>query len=58
MVSRAVYLIPVRDLTTEMFMAALKELDCRRTTPKIIMSDNAATFTQASKILSLIKDDP
>ena len=58
MVSRAVYLIPVRDLTTETFMAALKELDCRRTTPKIIMSDNAATFTQASKILSLIKDDP
>ena len=58
MVSRAVYLIPVRDLTAETFIAALKELDCRRTTPKIIMSDNAATFTQASKILSLIKDDP
>ena len=58
MVSRAVYLIPVRDLTTETFIRALKELDCRRTTPKIIMSDNAATFTQSSKILSLIKDDP
>ena len=58
MVSRAVYLIPVRDLTTETFIRALKELDCRRTTPRIIMSDNAATFTQLSKILSLIKDDP
>ena len=58
MVSRAVYLISVRDLTAETFIAALKELDCRRTTPRVIMSDNAATFTQASKILSLIKDDP
>ena len=58
MVSRAVYLISVRDLTAETFIQSLKELDCRRTTPKIIMSDNAATFTQASKILSLIKEDP
>ena len=58
MVSRAVYLNPVRNLSAETFLQSLKELDCRRTTPKIIMSDNAATFTQASKILSLIKEDP
>ena len=58
MVSRAVYLIAVRNLTAETFLQSLKELDCRRTTPKIIMSDNAATFTQSSKILSLIKEDP
>ena len=58
LVSRAVYLIAVRDLTAETFLQSLKELDCRRTTPKIIMSDNAATFTQSSKILSLIKVDP
>ena len=34
----------------------MKELDCRRTTPKIIYSDNAATFTLASKILNMIKE--
>ena len=57
MVTRAVYLIPVRDQSAESFLHALKELDCRRTTPSIIMSDNAATFTQASKILSMIKEN-
>ena len=58
MVSRAVYLIAVRDLTAETFTQLLKELDCRRTTPMIIMSENAATFTQSSKMLSLRKEDP
>merc|ERR1712055_814509 len=56
-VTRAVYLIPVRDQSAESFLHALKELDCRRTTPSIIMSDNAATFTQAGKILSMIKEN-
>ncbi|CAL4065961.1 unnamed protein product, partial [Meganyctiphanes norvegica] len=36
---------------------ALRELDCRRTTPKIIFSDNAATFTLASMILKMIKEN-
>ena len=57
MVTRAVYLIPVRDQTAESFLHALKELDCRRITPRIIMSDNAATFTQSSKILEMIKEN-
>ena len=57
MVTRAVYLIAVRDQTSHSFLGALRELDCRRTTPKIIYSDNAATFTLASKILKMIKED-
>ena len=56
MVTRAVFLKAVKDQSTESFLRALKELDCRRTTPKIIYSDNAATFTLASKILNTIKE--
>lgn len=52
--SRAVYLVLVDNLRSTTFLNALKELACRRTTPKVIISDNATTFVHASKILKYI----
>ena len=56
LMSRAVYLVLVEDLKSTTFLAALKELASRRTLPKLIISDNAATFTHASKMISYIAD--
>ena len=52
--SRAVYLVLVDSLKSTAFLNALKELACRRTTPKVILSDNATTFVHASKIFKYI----
>ena len=56
LMSRAVYLVLVEDLKSTTFLAALMELASRRTLPKMIISDNATTFTHASKMLNYIAD--
>ena len=57
MVSRAIHLETVPDLTAETFLQALQAMSWNRGTPKVIMSDNATCFTKASKILQEISKD-
>ena len=52
MVSRAVHLEAVPDLTTETFLQALQCLGWKKATPRVLLSDNATTFVRANKILS------
>ena len=52
--SRAVYIVLVDNLKSTTFLDALKELACRRGTPKVLISDNATTFVHASKMLQYI----
>ena len=54
LVSRAVYLVLVKDITSLTFLAALQELICRRGRPKMLVSDNATTFTHTCKMLKEI----
>lgn len=54
--SRAIYLVLVEDLKSTTFLTALRELACRRSTPKVLVSDNATTFVHASKMLRYIAD--
>ena len=42
------------DLKSTTFLDALKELESRTTLPKLIVSDNATTFTHAPKVLNYI----
>ena len=56
MVSRAIFIHIVPDLSAETFIAALKALAWRHTQPRVIMSDNATCFTAANKILKELKD--
>merc|ERR1712030_214125 len=56
MVSRAVYLVLVNDLTSITFFAALQELMCRRGKPKIMLSDKGPHFVHTSKMLKEIKE--
>ena len=49
--SRAVHLELVNDKTTEEFVLALKRFCNRRSTPKIIHSDNAGEFIQGKNII-------
>ena len=56
MVSRAIYITIVPDLTAEKFLAALKALAWRHTHPRVLMSDNATCFTAASKILKELSE--
>ena len=51
MVSRAVHLEAVPDLTSETFLQALQSLAWKKGTPRVLMSDNATTFVRANKIL-------
>ena len=51
LVSRAIYLVLVEDMKSTTFLLALRELACRRIRPKVLISDNAATFTHTSKLL-------
>ena len=51
MVSRAVYLVPVKDLSALTFLDALWELSSRRGQPSFLFSDNATNFTKSSKLL-------
>ena len=51
MVSRAIHLETVPDLTADTFIQALQAMAWTRGTPKVLMSDNATCFTKADKIL-------
>ena len=46
--TRGIYIDVVTELTTEEFMARLKEFIARRGRPKVIYSDNAKTFKAAA----------
>ena len=56
MVSRAVHLETVPDLTSEAFLQALQKLAWHKGTPRVLMSDNATTFVRANKLLMEIHD--
>ncbi|XP_058840962.1 uncharacterized protein LOC131696440 [Topomyia yanbarensis] len=51
LVTKAVHLEIVADLTTQAFLAALKRFGARRSKPSLIMCDNAKTFVGARKEL-------
>ncbi|XP_006814449.1 uncharacterized protein LOC102809591 [Saccoglossus kowalevskii] len=53
-ITRAIHLELVRDLTTESFLLALRRFTSRRSTPNLIISDNASTFVSASHQLKEI----
>ena len=55
--SRAVYLELVRNLETSTFLPCLKRLIARRGRPKVIYSDNGATFAKAAKWLEQVRKD-
>ena len=55
--SRAVHLELVNDKTTEEFVLAMKRFCNRRSTPKIIHSDNAGEFIQGKNIIKSAFDD-
>ncbi|XP_077867856.1 uncharacterized protein LOC144357604, partial [Saccoglossus kowalevskii] len=56
-VSRAVHLELVRDLSTESFLQALRRFAARRSTPTLIVSDNASTFVSTANELQKISTD-
>ena len=51
MVTKAVHLELVSDLTTQAFLAAFKRMCARRGTPKQMYSDNGTNFVGAAKLL-------
>ncbi|XP_071138614.1 uncharacterized protein [Mytilus edulis] len=56
--TRAIHLEIVTDLTEESFMLAFKRFVARRSTPRIMLSDNATTFKAAAeKITRSSKDN-
>ena len=57
-VTRAVHLELVPDNSTRSFLQAFRRFVSRRSTPSLIISDNASTFVAASKILKNIYDSP
>ena len=54
MVSRAVHLEIVPDLTADSFLLALRTMSWYKAPPKVIMTDNATNFTKSAKILKEI----
>ena len=54
LVTRAIHLEIVTDLTAESFLTALKTMAWYKATPKIIMTDNATNFTKSAKVLKEI----
>ena len=56
MVSRAIYLHIVPDLTGESFLWSLQVLTWNYGQPKVLMSDNATCFTAADKVLMELKE--
>ncbi|XP_053989897.1 uncharacterized protein LOC128882338, partial [Hylaeus volcanicus] len=57
MVTRAIHLEPVGDLTAVAFIAALRRFAARRGTITDIFSDNATNFVGANSILSELSED-
>ncbi|CAL4152704.1 unnamed protein product [Meganyctiphanes norvegica] len=55
MVSRAIYLMAVPDLSAQTFLQTLQSLAWTVGTPKVILSDNATNFTGTLKLLKEIK---
>ncbi|XP_075991105.1 uncharacterized protein LOC142986474 [Anticarsia gemmatalis] len=51
MVTKAVHLELVSDLTTQTFLAAFKRMCARRGTPRHVFSDNGKNFVGAAKLL-------
>ena len=57
-VTRAVHLEVVPNLTAEAFLRCFGRYAARRSTPLIVLSDNATTFKPASKELEKIMNNP
>ena len=57
MVSRAIYLVPLKDMSALTFLDALWELSSRRVQPTFIYSDNGTNFTKTSKMLEAMAKD-
>ena len=56
-VTRAVHFEVVPDLTSEAFLRCFRRYVARRSTPSLVISDNASTFKSASKELEKIMSD-
>ena len=56
MVSRAIHLEIVPNLTAETFLEALRCLSWSKGTPSVIMSDNATNFKKSSKLLKELSE--
>lgn len=56
--TRAVHLELCDSMSGEDFMLAFRRFCARRSIPKLIMSDNAPTFTQAADYLKQLSEDP
>ena len=57
MVSRAIHIETVPDLSAQTFIDALQAMAWTRGTPRAIMSDNATCFTKADKTLQELQKD-
>ena len=57
-VTRAVHLEVVPSLTAEAFLRSFRRFTARRSTPTMVVSDNAKTFKAASKELVTVMQDP
>ena len=57
-VTRAIHLELVPDLTTESFIQALRRFAARRSTPKLMISDNSSTFLSAASELNTLMSNP
>ena len=58
LVTRAICLIVTPNRSTEFFLGAIRQLACRYTEPKLMVSDNEGAFRKASEILLKIAQDP
>lgn len=56
--SRAVHLELCDNMSCEEFMLAFRRFCARRSFPQLVLSDNAPTFTQASRYLKDLSDNP
>ena len=57
MVSRAIYLHIVPDLTAESFLASLRVITSTYRQPRVLLSDNATCFTASYKVLTQLYDN-
>ena len=57
LVTRAIHLDIVCDLSTDTFLRCLKRFAARRGLPRKILSDNGKTFKAAAKFLSVVFKD-